>query len=87
MYCRPLKTAERAYVTIKARMDEHSLRRLILSAEQHDATPSTMELLPTEGRLFAVDVAKVKVRDGAFCLCAATLSGACTACDLLLYAE
>lgn len=47
-------------------MDEHSLRRLILSAEQHDATPPTMELLPTEGKLFAVDVAKVKVRDRAF---------------------
>eukprot|EP00891_Asterochloris_glomerata_P003980 jgi/Astpho2/3980/fgenesh1_pg.00063_%23_38_t len=59
-FIRPLKTAGRAYVTIKARMDEHSLRRLILSAEQHDATLPTMELLPTEGKLFAVDVAKVK---------------------------
>ena len=46
-------------------MDEHSLRRLILSAEQHDTTQPTMELLPTEGKLFAVDVAKVKVRDRA----------------------
>ena len=44
-------------------MDEHSLRSLILSAEQHDTTLPTMELLPTEGKLFAVDVAKVKVRE------------------------
>ena len=47
-------------------MDEHSLCRLILSAEQHDATLPTMELLPTEGKLFAVDMARVKVRDRAF---------------------